>query len=335
MRIKKIVTGSMIVLMAVVAVLASMSDLTPEPPSTEPEFMPSLDELIPEGTRVDSDVTIRVLFGETVEEMSMERYLIGVVAAEMPASFELEALMAQATAARTNALYNMQVRPKSNHPNADVCTEYTCCTAYGYDEQLQELWKSGYIEYASKIINAVLKTDGKYVTYEDEPILALFHSSSAGRTEACENVWSTGLPYLVSVYSPETEQDVTNYTASVTVQRPVFINTIQNSYPTAAFVGNEESWIKDITLNESGRVDEMVIGGVPVKGTALRTMFGLRSTAITYEWVDRNIVFTTTGNGHGVGMSQYGANVMAKGGRNYRDILRSYYTDTIIMDYSQ
>jgi len=328
---RKIVYGLLVIIAIALAMLSTLSGPRPEIPESGPEIVLSIEALIPAGTRADTEVMLRVLCGDEIVVMSMERYLIGVVASEMPPTFELDALMAQAVAARTNALYNMRVMTNPKHTGADVCSNFSCCAAYNADESFRKKWKKSYVENITKIINAVLTTDGEYVSYEDEPIQALFHSSSAGKTESSENVWFAH-PYLRCVYSPETAENMPDdYITSTPVQRAIFINTVQDKYTDAAFSGNENSWVTIKSYTESGRVDEFTIGGVDVKATVLRSMFNLRSTAITYEWVGRDIVFTTTGFGHGVGMSQYGANIMAQNGWDYKKILRAYYTDVVIV----
>ena len=293
------------------------------PLSNEP---PPLEELIPPGTRKDSGFLLSVLNGNDIVSMTMERYLIGVLCAEMPASFEPEALKAQAVAARTNVMYNMNVAKKAKHPDADVCTDPNCCAAYRSDELLREKWGRNYVRYITKIIDAVVETDGICMSYEGSPICAFFHSSSAGKTETSGNVWVTDLPYLLCVSSPETAEDVPDFIVSVPVTRADFIDTVLTIYPDAVLDGSGESWISDITYTESGRILDLSIGGVTVKGTELRSMFGLRSTAVTISWYQGDIVFTTTGYGHGVGMSQYGANVMAADGKNFMEILNHYYS---------
>jgi len=297
--------------------------VVPEPPPPPPP----VDELFPPGERLDKSNVILVLLGDDIEALTMEQYLIGVVAAEMPASFELEALKAQAVAARTNALHFKRVANKPRHPDANVCSDFSCCTAFNDDERLRSRWGDDYIVNIERIISAVTGTDGIYLSYNDEPILAAFHSSSSGNTESSENVWVTALPYLRSVYSPESDIYVPNYVTSVTVSAEMFIETVLEAYPGALLEGDEHSWITNITYTESGRVYELLVGGVIVKGTMLRSMFNLRSTAVTFEWSGSgSITFTTTGFGHGVGMSQYGANVMALYGQNFTDILNVYYT---------
>lgn len=326
MKETKIFRGLLTIVVIAAAMLSSYTDQGRVREDPVPDAPPPLEELIPPGERADAEVSLRVLFGDEVVNMTMERYLIGVVAAEMNASFEHEALKAQAVAARTNAMHNMQVAKKERHPDADVCTDPGCCTAFSRDELLRERWNTEYVRYVTGIITAVTETDGVYMSYEGEPILALFHSSSAGKTETSGNVWINDLPYLLSVDSPETSEQVPNYVMSVRVTRDAFIDTVLSSYPDADFDSAEESWVTGITHTASGRIRDLILGGVPVKGTSLRTMFGLRSTAVTIEWSHGDIVFTTTGFGHGVGMSQYGANVMASEGMDYEDILNHYYS---------
>ena len=323
----KIIIAFFVIIAMAIVVLISLSGPYTKPPEDAPVPMPSIDDLIPQGSRKDSEITIRVLSGEGVTEMPLERYLIGAVAAEMPASFEYEALKTQAVAARTNVLYRIYVIPNSRHPNAQACDDYTCCMAFSNDEVLRERWADDYIRNITRVIGAVLDTDGVYMSYNGEPILALFHSSSAGKTEASGNVWVADLPYLVSVDSPETQETVPGYISTVTVPKQEFFDTIIRMRPDALLGAREESWITDITYSESGRIAGLTIGGAIFKGTELRSMFSLRSTAVTYEWIDGDIVFTVTGYGHGVGMSQYGANVMAIDRKNYRLILSHYYTD--------
>jgi len=329
MKKTKTPSGLTAIIVMILAMQVSLSGPFFEPPLVLPDPLPPpppVDELIPSGERLDRSRMILLLHGENIEELSMEQYLIGVVAAEMPAAFELEALKAQAVAARTNALHSIQVMQKPRHPDAFVCSDFSCCTAYNSDERLRVRWGADYVDNIEKIIAAVVGTDGVYMTYNDEPILASFHSSSAGSTESSENVWVTALPYLRSVYSPETDLFVPNYVTSVTVSTDMFIETLLEAFPEAVLDGDENSWITDITHTESGRVLELKIGGIPVKGTVLRSMFNLRSTAVTFEWsASSGITFTTTGFGHGVGMSQYGANVMAIYGQNYMEILSVYY----------
>jgi len=268
---------------------------------------------------------INVLTAEGIQEMDMQEYLVGVLAAEMPASFELEALKAQAVAARTYAIYTANEGGK--HGENAVCTSYACCQAWHSETQLRENWGADYDRYIAKIQTAVAETAGEYLASGGEPVFAAFHSSSAGLTENSSSVWGER-PYLVSVSSPETAEDVPNFVSRVDCAAIDFRDTILYAHPEADFTGEESAWIGEISREESGRVASAVLGGVSIKGTELRKLFKLRSTAFELRYAEGVFSFIVTGNGHGVGMSQYGANVMAKEGADYTVILAHYYTDT-------
>ena len=253
----------------------------------------------------------------------MSDWLPGVVAGEMPASFEPEALKAQAVAARTYIMYAMG-REKPAHPEADVCDDPGCCKAHSTDEALRENWGGDYDANMQKILSAVRSTDGEYMSYGGEVIQAVFHSSSAGRTEDSAAIWQAE-PYLVSVESPETADDVPNYVSSVTVSPEDFRETVLAAHPEAEFGEDPAFWLGAAVHDASGRVESVDIGGAQVPGTELRTLFELRSTAFALDYTAEGFLFTVTGYGHGVGMSQYGANVMAQDGADYEEILTHYY----------
>ena len=326
MRIRRIFAGLLTTVIIAGISYFSISGPYAEPePEAPPEPPPTIEDIIPEGERQDSEMMLRVLFGDGVRNMSMERYLFGVVAAEMPAEFRREALQAQAVVSRTYAMYNMLVQPQTNHPQADVCTNSACCMAYHDDDRLQEIWGNNYEILMRKVVNDVIATDGVYIAYRGQPILAVFHSSSARHTEASRNVWIEDIPYLQSVPSPELDLHVPDFVTEVHVTGGYFIDVIQGAYPDAVFPDGPETWITDVELNESGRVSEITIGGVEIKGTEMRELFDLRSTFFTAEWTNDQMTFTVTGYGHGVGMSQYGANTMAANDRSYSDIIYAYY----------
>ena len=263
---------------------------------------------------LDSELAFTVLTEGEVKTVTMSDWLPGVVAGEMPASFEPEALKAQAVAARTYIMYAMG-REKPAHPEADVCDDPGCCKAHSTDEALRENWGGDYDANMQKILSAVRSTDGEYMSYGGEVIQAVFHSSSAGRTEDSAAIWQAE-PYLVSVESPETADDVPNYVSSVTVSPEDFRETVLAAHPEAEFGAVHDA---------SGRVESVDIGGAQVPGTELRTLFELRSTAFALDYTAEGFLFTVTGYGHGVGMSQYGANVMAQDGADYEEILTHYY----------
>lgn len=272
----------------------------------------------------DAKRKITVLKGGEKVEMTVGYYITGVVAAEMPVSFEPEALKAQAVAART---YLQRSLNNPRHDGADICTDSDCCQAYLSKDALREKWGDKFDEYYKKIEKAVNDTDGEYLSYEGEAVLAAFHSSSAGVTENSGAVWSE-LPYLVSVDTPEGSNDVPQYESRLSLYDIDFRDTILYAKYDADMTGEADSWISEVKRTASGRVESMTIGGKLFTGAELRKLFSLRSTAFDITHADGKFEFTVTGYGHGVGMSQYGANVMAKSGAGYRDILAHYYPGT-------
>ena len=273
----------------------------------------------------DRESVLQIYDGEKTVEMTMAEYLPGVVRGEMPATFEEEALKAQAVAERTFIYYHMQGGRKSNHPDADVCMDHRCCNAWVSQEQAKSNWGDNYEEYERKIQRSVEETDGQVMLYDGQPILAAFHSSSAGVTAKSSDAWVSDRPYLVSVESPENADSVPNYYSVNTFTPEEFREKILAEEPSAVLEGSPEGWITDLQTNSSNRVESVAIGGVSFRGTQVRTMLGLRSACFTAECGADGITFHVTGFGHGVGMSQYGANALAREGRTWQEILRWYY----------
>ena len=274
---------------------------------------------------LDGKTVLKVLDGGEVREMTVGEYLVGVVRAEMPASFEEEALKAQAVAARTYTYYKIETG--GNHGDtADICTDSTCCQAYISEEQARSNWGADADTYESKIESAVRDTDGQVILYGGEPILAVFHSSSAGLTRAAGQVWLNDLPYLQSVTSPEQGDSIPNYYSRVEFTQEQFREKVLAAEPEADLSGPVETWLQNAVTDTAGSVSTVEVGGVTVKGSTLRSILGLRSACFEWEIQDGNLVFFVTGYGHGVGMSQYGAEQMAKDGADYREILTHYYT---------
>lgn len=270
---------------------------------------------------------LRVLLADgAIAEMALEDYLLGVVAAEMPADFPMEALKAQAVAARSYALY---CASGHKHGEADVCTDFACCQAWMDEPAREARWGDAYARCAPRIENAVRETAGQLLTWEGAPVFAAFHSSSAGATEDCGAVWNP-VAYLRSVPSPETAETVPNFLSSLRCAPLDFRDTILSAFPEADFSGPEESWLGELRRDESGRTASMVSGGTEIRGTELRRLFSLRSTAFTLAYNEGAFVFSVAGFGHGVGMSQYGAAVMAEEGGDYRAILAHYYPGTTL-----
>ena len=279
----------------------------------------------------DSARTVTALIGGEHCEMSLRDYLIGVVAAEMPASFETEALTAQAIAARTYTLYKQTVSPSQNHAE-DVCDDINCCKAYITEDTMALNWGEDYESYYAKISAAVDGSDGQIMTWEDEPILAVFHSSSGGYTESSENVWGGALPYLVSVESPETAQEVPNFVTEVKLSAEEFSAVFCEAHPEAQLEGAPEEWFSSMSYTGGGRLGSIMVGGVPVSGTELRKLYGLRSADIALRVINGEISFRVVGYGHGAGMSQYGANVMAQDGADAQTILEHYYPGAVLTE---
>ena len=280
--------------------------------------------------RMDGEFALKVLDGDTVLEMDLGEYLLGVVRAEMPASFELEALKAQAVAARTFVLYRMANGGTANHPEADACGDITCCQAYKSPEEAAGDWGERAPEYEEKVRRAVTGTDGECILYEGAPVLAVFHSSSAGTTQDAQNVWSTALPYLQSVETPEGEDTVPEYRSTASFSTAQLREKLLRALPDAKLEGSPSNWFTNIRQQPNGTVTGLSVGGVDVGGNRLRTILDLRSACFTISFEGDTVTFSVTGYGHGVGMSQYGANVMAKNGMTYREILEWYYTGTEI-----
>ncbi len=277
-------------------------------------------------SKTDSETVFSVSDNGAIREVTMADYLPMALAAEMPVSFGSEALKAQAVAARTYIMYcTKHKNPK--HPDAAICTQSGCCLAYADEGTLRGAWGGEYEANLETIKAAVSATDGQILTYAKSPILASFHSSSAGRTESGSELWGD-VPYLISVESPETAQDVPDFVTTVEVSQGDFKDTILLLKPEATFSENPAEWLGSVELDDSSRVRSIIIGAVTLTGSEMRSLFDLRSTAFTVEYTNNVFLFTVTGYGHGLGMSQYGANVMSKNGFTYKEILLHYYPQT-------
>lgn len=272
---------------------------------------------------------ISVFFSEegATRTMELENYLTGVVCAEMPASFEKEALKAQAVAARSYAVYRIE-NQSADHPDAAVCTDFAHCKAYKELAAAQKDWGSDWGKYSEKIKQAVSETEGEILTYDGEVALAVFHSQSGGgRTENSSDVWGGDVPYLVSVES-HGEENAPNFYSTAVFSFDEFKEKIL-SLNTQANI-NAPADIGEAVMSEGGSVKSITVGGATFSGRELRTLFNLRSSCFKILADEKNVRFEVTGYGHGVGMSQYGANTMASEGYDYRQILTHYYSGTEI-----
>ena len=282
---------------------------------------------------LDSAQQVKVKLADgTVETMALDDYLWGVVAAEMPAAFESEALQAQAVAARTYT-YSKMERDTAGHPEADLCTDVNCCQAYRTREEAASSWGTNAQMYTDKIAAAVADTDGVAVLYGGKPIQAVFFSSADGRTVDAVEVWGNSVPYLTGVDSPEGEE-VPNYHSNVTLTAEEFKTKLLAKYSGADLSGDPSGWFSHTVSNSAGGVSSVDVGGITVSGQELRTLFSLRSTSFTVSAGAEGVTFSVTGYGHGVGMSQYGANALAQEGKSYEEILKWYYTGVEVEQYT-
>lgn len=266
-----------------------------------------------------------------VENMDIENYLCGVLSGEMSADFNIEALKAQAIAARTFTIYNKKEGKK--HKNAVVCTDFKHCQEYKSKEELLksngEKWMK---ESYSKIEQAVKETKGQIIVYKDEPILPLYFSTSSGNTENSEEVFSANYPYLRSVESPY-DKNAPKFASNVKINNVDFIKAINTAYPKSNInQGNLSEQVKILNRSEGGSVEKIKLGNTETKGVDLRKIFGLNSANFDLKFNDSYVDIVVKGYGHGVGMSQWGAEGMANEGYLYYDILTHYYTNTNIKD---
>lgn len=278
--------------------------------------------------------TIKLLHSETgqIEEVNLDEYLYGVVSSEMPASFEMEALKAQAVVARTYTIYQT-TNNSSKHENADICDNYACCQAWISKEDRFAKWNAEEAESNwNKIVEAVNSTSGKIITYNGEVINAFFHSNSGGITESSVNIWGeVDYPYLKSVETAG-EEGYTQYSSQVQISKQDLQNKIKEKYQDCEIDFSKQDCIKILEYTTSGRVKTIKFGNKEIAGTEARSILGLKSTNFTFSIEGDTITFSVTGYGHGVGMSQTGADALAKSGSNYEEIIKHFYTDVEIVE---
>jgi stage II sporulation protein D len=256
--------------------------------------------------------TIKLLHTDTneVEELQIDKYLYGVVSAEMPVSFELEALKAQATVARTYTIYKL--KNGSKHEEADICDSSLCCQAWISKENRFARWAEDEREENwLKIEEAVNSTIGKVILYNGEPINAFFHSNSGGSTESSVNVWGGDYPYLQIVQTVG-EESYSSYESEVILSKDDLIQKMHDSYEDFKINFDDENCIQILENTESGRVKTLKIGNIELTGVQARTIFGLKSAKFTVSIENDNIKFKVLGYGHGVGLSQCGSDSLAK-----------------------
>lgn len=310
--------GFLLPMLLLLLVLLYGMDKKPQQPNDHQQTIPTTN-----APTSGKEWEVSVLYAGQCRKLSLEEYVLGVVLAEMPASFQMEALKAQAVAART---YTLKHCPQSKpHGSNMICADAACCQAY-IDPQAY-IEHGGTQESVAKVRYAVSETAGLVLEYEGELIDATYFSCSGGTTEDALEVWGQDVPYLQSVPSPGEEE------AAVFEDCKIFSPEEFQKALGVILAGKPENWFEAASYTDSGSIRTYRIGGVDYRGTTLRQLLGLRSTVFTVSVSKNQIIFDTRGFGHRVGMSQYGANAMAKAGSSFRDILTHYYTGTLIVQY--
>ena len=261
---------------------------------------------------------------EKLMQLEMETYIAGVVAAEMPASFELDALKAQAVAARTFALKRMNT-PNSNvtalYPKAQITTSPATCQAWISDDEQRERWGKDYIKWHQKIIQAVTETAGEVLCYDGVLIDPVYHAScGGGATESAEYVWGNAKPYLVSVPCNHPADQHSGVTMAISQAELMEKLDLQSN--AVNVIAGERT--------PSNRLKTMLVGDNTIRGSELRNALGLKSTLIDWLIIGDQMIVTTNGYGHGAGMCQNGANYYAQLGYNYQQILQHYYRGAVL-----
>ena len=278
-------------------------------------------------------ISVYIKDEDKVCDMEVEQYIKEVTAAEMPADFYPEALKAQAVAARTYLANRVRVYQSSEtpkeHKGAMICTDSTHCKAWTSEKVKKEQWGNDADKNWEKISNAVDETKNLIITYDNKPISAVFHSTSSGFTENAKDVWGGDVKYLVSVKS-EGDVDSPKFNSEAEFSVEEFKRIAEEN---VEGVNWELPMIENIERSEAGGIKTLTVGGVSVKGSDFRFMYGLRSTNIEIEFTDNSVHMYVKGYGHGVGMSQYGANYLAGQGKTFEEILKNYYLGVEISEY--
>ena len=280
---------------------------------------------------IKDTIKIKITSTGEIKELSVSEYLKGVLPSEMPPEYDMEALKAQAVVART---YLYQKLISGGHKDADICDNYAHCQAYYSTEQILKIWErsKGWDEetrliHAEKVSEAVEATKNIVVTYNGEYIKAYFHACSGGKTENVSNIWGKqNIPYLVSVESLG-EENYKNYSSTIKISVSELQKKLNNNSSIKCNINVDRGGIiKILNYTDTGRVDKVEIGGVIYTAENLRSILGLRSTNFKVEYENGEVTFTVIGNGHGVGMSQVGANYYASIGYTFDKIITHYYT---------
>lgn len=296
-------------------------------------------ERLPQAQATAHEINFNVLHEETgeVTPLSAKEYVIGAVMAEIPSTFHDEAIKAQAVIAHTYALrlkLNEQASPTQALSGADFSDNPETYQAYFTTEQAKAFYGDGYEDYYKRVEKLVDEVINKVVIYESMPINAAFHAISCGITESAANVWGSEIDYLKPALS-EGDLDSPDYAAQTTFTTEQMRDLLQTYDPAIALPDDPAVWISVSLRSYSGTVSQVAVGDKILSGTQLRAALGLRSASFDVNYANDTFTVSTKGYGHGVGMSQYGANAMAEQGKDYKSILEHYYTGVTVTDIAE
>lgn len=321
--------GTVCLVVAVIMLLAPLAALPVEKKGTAEELptSDSTSETVTAGTRADAEysdaVSVFMTAENKAESLSVRDYIIGVVASEMPASYETEALKAQALVAVTYTRYRQSAGGDPSLDNAVISDDSSKHQGYISKEEMQAKWGDAFNAYYDRISNAVDSVIDKVITYNGKPIMAAYHAMSAGVTESAESIWGGDVPYLQSADS-HWDENSTRFFSEVVLSRDEIAEMMN--------VSAEKVYIKTKSTTPNGTVLSIDICGKVVTGIEARELFGLRSPVFTVKKDGDDYIFSVRGYGHGVGMSQNGADSMAREGYTCNEIIKHYYQGVEIAD---
>lgn len=328
----------MIIILAVLLFTVPMLAMIPPKTDGSPEQNPSASssdvQSVDIGIRKkDMEFKVLDLSTEKIEKYTAKEFAIGAIAAEMPPSFHTEALKAQGLAALTYAMrLKMQNAEQEDESlkGADFSVGDGTFTGFMTKEQMQEQYGDHFDAYYEKIEQAAEEICDQLIIYDSQPIVAAYHAISGGKTEAAQNVWQSAVDYLVPVDSAGDELSP-DYEKTTTMSAEEVKEKLSSGIDGTDFSSDPSQWITIVSRTESETVNEVKVGGVSTTGKQIRSLLGLRSADFSVSYQDNAFTFTTKGYGHAVGMSQYGADYLARQGYTYQQILQHYYTGVQIV----
>lgn len=324
------IQGILLIIVSIILLLTPMAALSRDADGETETAEYDLTEEDTEGAALSSAedagdvISVFMTASEETETIEMRDYVIGSVAAEMPASYELEALKAQALVSVTFAEYIKTAESNSTPGGADITDDSSLHQGYISTEEMKENWGDAFEAYYNRISQAADAVIDKVITYDGRPIMAAYHAISSGRTESAANIWQSDIPYLQSVESPG---DV--YSTRYSLTEAFSAEELKSALRSVSGVNTDDIDENFIVINgvtEAGTVTSVTVGGKEMTGTELRSCLNLRSPCFTAEYSEGEYLITVKGYGHGVGMSQYGADYYAKQGMTYEEIILHYYT---------